>query len=451
MEKKTGRNKMTTTNIARWLALCVLATSLTSCMTLVCLLAGIPTPAERLAQRLADKALINSVRTRDLGGGYFLVEDKAEGTAYALKAVLSAEQWDLIHYKKGGKSISDFSESEQRDLFKAKDSVRENIANRIYALFEDDFDFIFFVPGFNETLPVSSFSSFAVADFQRVKNDVDGIGVKKNTTAIGGITITIMTFPQGIWPTELSDKCPETERLKGVMRFKEYSGIPASAPHEIAHTWAAYIFEEELRSGGHWGFSNAGGRLGGFKYVKAWRTEGDRTFYHASVSPDTKPNGSFRSGGFSPATAVDKAIPYSDIELYLMGLKSARELRDAGFVLDIYTGVDSDYGRWWWSNSIDTFYATGKTSYTIDDIIARYGPRVPDAGVSQKRFKVLTVILTKEGAAEDFSGFIVDDLKWLAGLPATKRKERDGYINFLDAAGGRASLEVNGLERSLKR
>jgi len=187
---------------------------------------------------------------------------------------------------------------------------------------------------------------------------------------------------------------------------------------------------------GHWSYSNAGGILGGFTYLRRIKTKGDRTFYRGLA-------GSFRSG-FSPGG--NRRIPYSDIELYLMGLKSAQELRDAGFTLDVYTGVIPDDRP----RLKGYFSATGVTSYTIDDIIALYGPRVPDASVSQKRFKALTVILTKEGA-EDYSGRIVDDLKWLAGLNSTRRTARDGYLNFPEATGGRASLEVNGLERSLKR
>jgi hypothetical protein len=378
-------------------------------------------------------ALNKSVTTRDLGGGFFLVEDIEEGTCYAVKAVITPEQWNRLTDPKWIPQGLFYTHEYQEEL--------DNIAGRIYTLFEDRFDFLLFVFNTNDRSVGKGIGKDGMSS--PVNNDVDGIGLPKTRFA------------------HSFSKVDSVKTLKSWIYLPRYNNIPGNALHEIAHTWAAHIKPAgekpgELRhlvdaTSGHWFYSNAGGQLGGFKYVRKVETKGGRTVYQGSMSPDTWWDDSFDAGGFDPARAYRPYTPYSDIELYLMGMKSAQELRDAGFTLDLYTGIgidsDGDY-----PSDEGYFSATGVTSYTIDDIIALHGPRVPDAGAAQKRFKVLTVILTPQGTEEDFSGAIVDDLKWLAGGQDTPpRRGKDGdYINFAQATLGRGSLEVGGIEKSLK-
>jgi hypothetical protein len=128
---------------------------------------------------------------------------------------------------------------------------------------------------------------------------------------------------------------------------------------------------------------------------------------------------------------------------YLMGLKSAEELKSAGFKLDIYTGgsVNSRY-----DNSPDgNFTATGMKSYTIDDIINTYGPRVPDASVSQKHFKAAVIALTDGSITPNYSR-LVASLRWFAGgMNNNSNKSFPNAYNFAQATGGRATIEIEGL------
>jgi hypothetical protein len=200
---------------------------------------------------------------------------------------------------------------------------------------------------------------------------------------------------------------------------------------------------------GHWGLSNANGQAGGFQYARTVEENSGgvkgKTLYQASRRQETNRDGSFKyGGGFGVNANEGNGSQYSDIELYLMGLKSEQELRDANFQLDVYSG--NEYEADAFKNGY--FYSTAKKTYTIDDIVARNGKRVPDASVSQKQFKVLTVVITPETADKSFRKEIMRDINWLAG--DMKDKTYSGLYNFRQATGDRGSLIVNDLIRSLK-
>jgi hypothetical protein len=249
-------------------------------------------------------------------------------------------------------------------------------------------------------------------------------------------------------------------KLKSAMYFPYYSAISMGPTlHELAHNWAAYIVptydEDNENFSGHWGISSAGGQLGGFKYIRTVEENSGgvqgKTKYQASFYDEKNPDGSFKYPGFGPYANGGNSLPYSDIELYLMGMKSAQELQNANFKLDIYSGnsVDS-YKEFYDEDEGGYFYSTTKTSYTIDRIIQEKGARVPDSTSSQKRFKILTVVLIDETSAENHIPRIVEDLNWFSGPPSATYK---GYIiyNFNQATYGVGSLEVSGVKDSLKK
>jgi hypothetical protein len=215
--------------------------------------------------------------------------------------------------------------------------------------------------------------------------------------------------------------------------------------HEICHSWAVHISPYALEfnnrpAAGHWGVSNANGAVGGYTYVHTVEeNSGDvagKTLYLINDIPDSD----------DPYIHGNGPLSFSDIELYLAGLKSAQELRDADFHLDMYTGAEQNIG----DGTVAMFYATGKSSYTIDDIISINGPRIPDASVSKKQFKILTVVLSPETATgeRDCKEIIMQDMKWMAG--AIDDLSIPDNINFRQATNNRGSLIVNGLKNSLK-
>ena len=337
----------------------------------------------------------------------FLANDNGD---FAVEAKLDATQWANV-----------------TDRSKYKE-VLQQISISVYAKFKDDFDFIFFVLN-TEDYAIGNALGFAGTHI-RVSNSVTGLGIEEYSNA----------------PIYGSD-----EKLKSLMYFPSYDSILLGpALHEIAHKWAAYICPTytmgntgDVRYDGHWGISNAGGQLGGFKYVKTISTSGGTTEYQGSM------DGTFTDGFGSNANGGNGLV-YSDIELYTMGMIGADELKRKGFQLDIYSGLSpSD------KNSVEEkrygyFKATTIKSYTIDDLISLNGPRVPDASASQKSFKVLTVILSnnQDTTASTRYDKIVKDVKWLAGL----HQDTDNWkvYNFKEATGGKGSLIVGDIKKSLK-
>jgi hypothetical protein len=283
------------------------------------------------------------------------------------------------------------------------------INKTFYMKFNGEFDFILMV----------CFSELADNDpngyHNIVSNDASGIGLP-----IGKV--------YNNW--DLSSK------LKGFSLLGKVDFIyQGTLLHEMSHQWATHIFLDEINSMNthqiynHWGLSNAGGVFGGFKEV---RKIGENK-YQGILYPN--------KAGFSLTANFD--VPFSDIELYLMGFKSAQELRSTGFKLDIYTGgsVNSPYD----SSPDGNFTATGKVSYTIDDIISRYGPRTPDASVSQKHFKAAVVALTDGSITPDYPK-LVSALRWFAGgVDDKSNTQYPNAYNFAQATFGKGTMEIEGL------
>jgi uncharacterized protein YjdB len=268
-----------------------------------------------------------------------------------------------------------------------------------------------------------------------------------------GINIGVSNSVQGLGQTIYSNATAwgSSGKLKSVMFLPHYNFILyGPSLHELCHNWGAFICPTYSLYGdpygGHWGVSNAGGQLGGFKYIRTIEENCDgiagKTKYQASMDPRKRADGSFLKPGFGDYANGGNSVPYSDIELYLMGMKSAQELRDANFRLDIYSGNSYDYTQEGWDNRY--FYSTGITSYTIDDLIALQGERIPDASVSQKHFKLLTVLLQIE-KDESYYSDVISHLKYLSGSYA-----REGYYSFNEATRGAGSLEAENIKKSLK-
>ena len=316
------------------------------------------------------------------------------------------------------------------------------ITKEIYKKFKDDFDFIFYLID----MPL---------DWEKYPSSAGG-----NPFGIGGVNIQISNAVQGTGRPVYSDAAQwgSAGKLKSVT-FLIHNDAIIYGPslHELMHNWGAYIVPTFGSSGevynGHWGVSNAGGQLGGFKYVRKVEenTAGIQgtTLYQASFYSDTNPDGSFKSGFWENANAgMDWAV-YSDIEMYLMGMKSAQELRDAKFHLDIYTGCSMEFDsvafyRWGY------FRATGITSYTIDDIIRLNGERIPNASVSQKNFKLLTVVLSPEDVSKSNYAGIIKSVLWFSGKEGDKSYPERKAPNFREATAGRGTIVATSIRNSLK-
>jgi hypothetical protein len=322
----------------------------------------------------------------DLGDGFYLHNVDAYSDVLEVR-ISSAEMSQVLNH---------YSSSISPKL--------ANIGRTFYTKFDDEYDFLVFVC-------LSNLGDSGNGSWYTLNNDVTGIGLELGRPWYGSG-----------WQDSPS-------KLKGSLFIAGENGIfNGVLLHEIGHKWIAHIFSSEIDSltthqlgGSHWGLSNAGGVLGGFKEVK----EVGSNRYQGSI--DNK-NGFGLTANFG--------LSFSDIELYLMGLKSAEELRANNFRLNIYTGgsVNSQ-----WDQSPDGYFtATGMNSYSIDDIIAKYGAR----NSTPKHFKAAVIALTDGSITPNYSR-LVSGLRWFAsGMNDNSYRES---LNFAKATGGRASIEISGL------
>jgi hypothetical protein len=273
------------------------------------------------------------------------------------------------------------------------------VSQKVYEYFHDDFDFIFIL-SVEEQHPDGLYFGRSY----KIKNDVQGLGMSLyEGTAEYGSLGTLKSLIH----------MPRTEYV-----------VNGPFLHEIAHYWSNHGFIPTT-IGGHWGYSSAGGQLGGFDELVDL---GNNTY-------QGKLNG---KNGFGPNANGGNSVPYSNIELYAMGLISSDELES------IQVAENPEVG-----GTFGQFTADAITTMTNNDLIAQHGQRVPSVQNSQKSFKALAVIISTTKIGEDQIDTISRDLENFArqGTP-------DGYwgntYNFWMATGERASLDIHVLDEDLK-
>ena len=200
--------------------------------------------------------------------------------------------------------------------------------------------------------------------------------------------------------------------------------LHSSYPHEILHNWGNGLIKTEV--GSHWGYSNVGGQLGGWQ-PNSLVTLDDGT-YQTRGPLNTDGWGSYANGGNS--------VPYSNLELYIMGLIGADEVGHDIKIAQDFNWVDS-------SNGI--FEASSITTKTMDQIIAEKGPREPSHLNSQKNFRAMYAVvsevpLTREEWREA-DKFIYDF--------QLEGDDGDLGYNFWEATQGKASMAFDQLDSFL--
>ena len=278
-------------------------------------------------------------------------------------------------------------------------SMRNNLLKSVYSYFKDEFDFIFLLQ--NETESDLGYHGMYIG----VSNDVMGISEDKE-----GFDATKYTGSNG--------------KLKAVIHFPKKTGVQwGPSLHELMHHWgnyslstgnlAAYSFDQnvqlpedklkQINAGSHWGISSVNGQLGGFDLSTLQELGGN--WYTANRF------GTYANGGNS--------IPYGNFELYLMGLIPKDNVTD----VVLFSGLKAtakdflEDGKW---------YAEGKTTVSVEDVINKLGSRVPDYTASQKNFRILTLVLTDDNLTNEewsyFSGqaqSFQDKFSWATGNRAT--------------------------------
>jgi hypothetical protein len=90
-----------------------------------------------------------------------------------------------------------------------------------------------------------------------------------------------------------------------------------------------------------------------------------------------------RDGYFVPATG------YSYLDLYLMGMISAREVPDFFILSNLEAAGKDAQGH--------PVFKGQRAKLTIDDVIAAEGPRLPDVDHSQRKFNTGIVVMVEHG------------------------------------------------------
>ena len=224
-----------------------------------------------------------------------------------------------------------------------------------------------------------------VAHSFNVRNDIEGIGLpifdRSSTYGSQSRLATIITMGnQSDWPSD-----PQ-QQAAGL-----YTAISIVC-HELGHRWLSYIRFDARNSGkdnllgrdeSHWSFlldtrTNSEGSFSSLMEGNAWRD--------------------FGTGAFT--TTESAANYFSALDEYLMGLRAADSVGPF-----FYLDTDEQFKSLLREKSPLAGFSMNATrkNVSLDQIIEREGPRVPDAANSPKEFRVAFILLTEQGTTASSS------------------------------------------------
>ena len=217
------------------------------------------------------------------------------------------------------------------------------VPRRFYQLFGDDYDFLAVVEQVNV---------IANRNYQAVRNSETGFGASQfDRSAIvgsGGHILGMVDYPNSSF----------------------FDLAETGSIHEIGHRWMSYL-PGAMSSGAHWpisdyaygimGFSLPGGEGGQFPFTL---TPAGSDYQVRTASPATR---------------------YNDLELYLMGLAPASEVGTHFLFQNQNQSSEIRNGG---------LLRGPVTQFTVNDVIAAVGPRVPGYGQAQTSFGLATIVLS---------------------------------------------------------
>ena len=272
-------------------------------------------------------------------------------------------------------------------------------AHVFFTHFRDEFDYLLFFSNLDSIRDHEDAPYYGI--YLSVMNDTEGLGIG----------------------TFYDSRYGSAGRLRGVVHFP-YNRALRNGPalHELQHAWSNFVVDTGWPS--HWGFSSAHGQLGGFDMAD-FNDLGDGRYTAGSFGP-------FANGGNRPA--------YSPIELYYAGFLPPEEVpdlhvaEDGAWLIEDEELVRGDDGH-------GVFTASGVTTYTIQDLIAKHGPRVPSMADAQWHHRAALVLLVDDDhpATEEQLATLVEHAAYMSH-PGND----DDYLqNFHEATGGRGSISFD--------
>lgn len=233
------------------------------------------------------------------------------------------------------------------------DQLPDRATREFYRWFGDDYDFVNLVyfPG-----------QAANRNYSTVKMAIAGIGrtARDNTVLMGS-----------------------AGRLLGMVQFPVasfFDGGNDGPAHELGHHWISGLDFDPLGQGiPHWPYSTmASGVMG------------------ISIGGRNGPGGTFTCSIEATATGFTLRRPstpamYNDLDLYLMGLMAPEEVAPQWVFVD--------------QKAAETLPCTGSlpasamTRVTVQDVVAKMGARSPSHLQAPRRFRVATLLVTRDGLA----------------------------------------------------
>jgi hypothetical protein len=298
----------------------------------------------------------------------------------------------------------------------------KRITNILYENFEDEFDFIQIVPGcFDIINCIDKWGTYGVN--YSVKNDVNGTGgdLYDNTQGYGS-----------------------TGRLKSVSVFPHMNGATRGPSlHEFMHTWANRLTmldplrgtgekgQDNFLCPGHWGWSNVGGQLGG------WRPNSLERLSDGSYQAKGTNTVDFNENQFGSFAQGDNQAPYGNLELYMMGLIGVDEV---GHDIKIAENFK------WKNQTSGVFESTAINTVTMEEIIASEGSRIPSHVDSEKAFRTMYVVVSEKPLELNAWGYLDKEIYdfQLQGDDGNKR------YNFWEATRGLATMTYDSADNFLK-
>ena len=301
---------------------------------------------------------------------------------------------------------------------------------RFYEHFSDEFDFLIFVANVIELEPGGVSGAF----FNHVKNYVQGIGLD--------------TFSD-------NSSWGSAGKLQGAIFFSDYQPFPFTSnfrgfiQHELMHRWAAFL-DEPLSDGPHWNdHTNISGVLGG-----GFRSDSD--FEEIVDLGGGRYTGAKHRNYIDPDPIDSMRSPFVPLELYLAGFIPPEEVSDI-----FWAAVDGEWlfdeaGNFLTDKNGDRIFSAREIKkYTIDDIIAGHGPRVPNHLQAQKDFRAAVILLVSEDypATREILEGVSDDALWFSHAGEYGLVNRDGWRlwNFYEATGGRGTITMDDLSHFQSR
>lgn len=133
--------------------------------------------------------------------------------------------------------------------------------------------------------------------------------------------------------------------------------------------------------------------------------------------------GAFANGG--------NTIPYSNVELYIMGLIGIDELDDIQIAINPQKTTNSG-----------EFTADEIKVLTPNDIVAMHGSRLPSVSNSQKEFKAITVVISKKALTKEEQEIIHNDITNFSLTSAPDSSWGNRY-NFWQATQQKATIAID--------